>query len=112
MALAGGGKGALIGGLVGAGAGTAGAAYTGNKNVVIPAESTVTFTLTAPISVTVTPKEEAPAAATATAVVASQRVKTHPTAAQNVTGGIFFASSTDLPILNEAYAKPFRTICA
>lgn len=49
--LTGGGKGALIGGLAGAGAGTAAAAYTGNKDVVIPAESVVTFTLTAPMSV-------------------------------------------------------------
>jgi hypothetical protein len=48
--LAGGGKGALIGGLAGAGAGTAASAYTGNKDVVIPAESVVTFTLTAPLS--------------------------------------------------------------
>jgi hypothetical protein len=48
--LAGGGKGALIGGLAGAGAGTAASAYTGNKDVVIPSESTVTFKLTAPVS--------------------------------------------------------------
>jgi uncharacterized membrane protein YccC len=44
--LAGGGKGALIGGLVGAGAGTAVAATTGNKPVVIEAETIITFTLT------------------------------------------------------------------
>lgn len=43
--LAGGGKGALIGGLAGAGAGTAGAGLTGNKDVVIPAESIVHFKL-------------------------------------------------------------------
>jgi hypothetical protein len=49
--LAGGGKGALIGGLAGAGGGTAGAAYTGHKNVVIPAESRVTFRLTSPLTV-------------------------------------------------------------
>ena len=49
--LAGGGKGAVIGGLAGAGAGTAASAYTGNKDVVIPAESVVTFHLTAPITV-------------------------------------------------------------
>jgi hypothetical protein len=49
--LAGGGKGALIGGLVGAGAGTAAAAYTGNKDVVIEAETRIKFTLTAPLSV-------------------------------------------------------------
>jgi hypothetical protein len=50
--LAGGGKGALIGGLLGAGGGTAAGAFTGNKDVVIPSESTVTFHLTAPVSVT------------------------------------------------------------
>ena len=43
--LAGGGKGALIGGLAGAGAGTAATAYTGNRDVVIPAESVITFRL-------------------------------------------------------------------
>ena len=43
--LAGGGKGALIGGLAGAGGGAAAGAYTGNTNVVIPAESVVTFRL-------------------------------------------------------------------
>ena len=43
--IAGGGKGALIGGLAGAGAGTAGAGLTGNKDLVIPAESIVHFTL-------------------------------------------------------------------
>jgi hypothetical protein len=50
--LAGGGKGALIGGLLGAGGGTAAGAFTGNKDVVIPSESTVTFHLTTPVSVT------------------------------------------------------------
>jgi len=49
--LAGGGKGALIGGLAGAGAGGAGSALTGNKDVVIPAESQVTFRLTSPLTV-------------------------------------------------------------
>jgi hypothetical protein len=49
--LAGGGKGALIGGLLGAGGGTAAGAFTGNKNVSVPAESVVTFTLAAPITV-------------------------------------------------------------
>ena len=44
--LAGGGKGALLGGLAGAGAGTAAGAYTGNRDVVIPAESVITFRLT------------------------------------------------------------------
>jgi hypothetical protein len=43
--LAGGGKGALIGGLAGAGAGTAGAGLTGNKDLVIPAETVVRFRL-------------------------------------------------------------------
>jgi hypothetical protein len=57
--LAGGGKGALIGGLVGAGAGTAASAFTGNKDVVIPSESTISFHLTAPVTITVTPKEGA-----------------------------------------------------
>jgi hypothetical protein len=49
--LAGGGKGALIGGLLGAGGGTAAGAFTGNKNVSVPAESVVTFNLAAPITV-------------------------------------------------------------
>jgi hypothetical protein len=52
-ALAGGGKGALIGGLIGGGGGTAAAAFTGNKDVVIPSESTVTFRLAAPVTITV-----------------------------------------------------------
>ncbi len=43
--LAGGGRGALIGGLAGAGAGTAGAGLTGNRDLVIPAESVVRFRL-------------------------------------------------------------------
>jgi hypothetical protein len=43
--LAGGGTGALIGGLAGAGAGTAGAGLTGNRDLVIPAESSVHFKL-------------------------------------------------------------------
>ena len=43
--LAGGGKGALIGAAAGAGAGTAGTALTGNKEIVLPAESAVPFTL-------------------------------------------------------------------
>jgi hypothetical protein len=50
--LAGGGKGALIGGLLGAGGGTAAGAFTGNKNVSVPAESVVTFNLAAPLTVT------------------------------------------------------------
>jgi hypothetical protein len=49
--LAGGGKGALIGGLAGAGAGTAGAGLTGNKDITIPAETTLTFRLERPVRV-------------------------------------------------------------
>jgi hypothetical protein len=49
--LAGGGKGALIGGLLGAGGGTAAGAFTGNKNVSIPAETVLTFTLEEPLTV-------------------------------------------------------------
>ncbi len=49
--LAGGGKGALIGGLAGAGGGTAAGAYTGNKDVVIPAETVVTFRTTSEMRV-------------------------------------------------------------
>ena len=43
--LAGGGKGALIGAGAGAAAGTAGAAFTGNKDIVLGAEQAVTFRL-------------------------------------------------------------------
>ena len=50
-ALAGGGKGAAIGALVGGGAGTAGSAYTGNRDVTLPAESAVSFKLEAPLQV-------------------------------------------------------------
>ena len=49
--IAGGGKGALIGGLAGGGGGTAAAAYTGNRDVVIPSESTVTFRLNTSLQV-------------------------------------------------------------
>jgi len=49
--LAGGGKGALIGGLLGAGGGAAVSAFTGNKDLQIPAESVVTFKLSNPITV-------------------------------------------------------------
>lgn len=48
--LAGGGKGALIGAIAGAGAGGAGSAFTGNKDIVIPAESAVTFKLLEPLT--------------------------------------------------------------
>lgn len=41
--LAGGGKGTAIGALAGGGAGTAGTAFTGNKQIVLPAETLLTF---------------------------------------------------------------------
>lgn len=50
--LAGGGKGALIGGLLGGGGGAAGSAFTGNKDLVIPAESVLTFDLERSLTVT------------------------------------------------------------
>jgi hypothetical protein len=50
-ALAGGGKGALLGGLLGAGGGAAVNAFTGNKQVVIPAETTLTFRLERAVTV-------------------------------------------------------------
>jgi hypothetical protein len=50
--LAGGGKGAVIGGAAGAGAGTAGTALTGNKEIVLPAETAVSFKLTQSLKVT------------------------------------------------------------
>lgn len=43
--LAGGGKGAAIGALAGGGAGAGGAAFTGNKEIVLPAESALSFRL-------------------------------------------------------------------
>ena len=49
--LAGGGKGAGIGALVGAGAGTGGAYFTGNKDVVLPAETMLAFRLMRAIEV-------------------------------------------------------------
>ncbi len=49
--LAGGGKGAAIGMLAGGGAGGAGAAFTGNKEIVLPAESDVAFELRRPIEI-------------------------------------------------------------
>jgi hypothetical protein len=49
--LAGGGKGAAIGALAGGGAGATGSAYTGNKDIVLPAESALTFKLRAPLEV-------------------------------------------------------------
>jgi hypothetical protein len=48
-ALAGGGKGAAIGAAAGAGAGTAGAAFTDNKDILLPAETVVSFRLLQPL---------------------------------------------------------------
>ncbi|MGA7242300.1 MAG: hypothetical protein WBX19_03910 [Terracidiphilus sp.] len=50
--IAGGGKGAAIGALAGGGAGTAGSAFTGNKQIVLPAETLVTFTLDHSVHIT------------------------------------------------------------
>lgn len=50
--LAGGGKGAAIGALAGGGAGTAGSAFTGNKQIVLPAETVLTFRLHDPVRIT------------------------------------------------------------
>ncbi len=50
--LAGGGKGAGIGALVGAGVGFAGGAFTGNKQIELPAESQLAFKLTTPLTLT------------------------------------------------------------
>ena len=47
------GIGALIGGAAGAGAGTGTAAYTGKKEVRIPAETRLSFRLTRPLTITV-----------------------------------------------------------
>lgn len=49
--LAGGGKGAAIGALAGAGAGTAGGAMTGNKQIILPAETLLTFKLEQPVHI-------------------------------------------------------------
>lgn len=50
--LAGGGKGAAIGALAGGGAGTAGSAFTGNKQIVLPAETLLTFKLDHSVHIT------------------------------------------------------------
>jgi hypothetical protein len=50
--LAGGGKGAGIGALLGAGVGLAGGAFTGNKQIELPAESQLAFKLSAPLTLT------------------------------------------------------------
>jgi hypothetical protein len=49
--LAGGGKGAAIGAVAGGGAGAGGAAFTGNKDIVLPAESALSFRLISPLEV-------------------------------------------------------------
>jgi hypothetical protein len=51
-ALAGGGKGAAIGALAGGGAGTAGSAFTGNKQIFLPAETLLTFRLENSVHIT------------------------------------------------------------
>jgi hypothetical protein len=50
-AIAAGGKGALIGGPVGAGVGTAAAYFTGKKDIRLPAESHLTFELSEPVTI-------------------------------------------------------------
>lgn len=50
--LAGGGKGAAIGALAGGGAGTAGTVFTGNKQIVLPAETLLTFRLERSVHIT------------------------------------------------------------
>jgi len=50
-AIAGGGKGAAIGAAAGGGAGAGGAAFTGNKDIVLPAESALTFELSEPLEI-------------------------------------------------------------
>ena len=47
--LAGGGRGAAIGAVAGAGAGAAGGTFTGNKEIVLPAESVLSFKLEQPL---------------------------------------------------------------
>jgi outer membrane lipoprotein SlyB len=56
--LAGGGKGAGIGALAGAGAGFVGGAFTGNKEIKLPAESLLTFQLTEPVTIHVSKQTE------------------------------------------------------
>lgn len=50
--IAAGGKGAAIGAGAGGGAGLGGAAFTGNREIVLPSESAVSFKLRSPIQVT------------------------------------------------------------
>lgn len=56
--LAGGGKGAAIGALAGGGAGTAGAGLTGNKQIVLPAETLLTFKLEHSVHITEEPRQQ------------------------------------------------------
>jgi hypothetical protein len=51
-AIAGGGKGAAIGAMAGGGAGTAGAAFTGKRDIEIPAETRLNFRLERAVSIT------------------------------------------------------------
>jgi hypothetical protein len=57
--LAGGGKGVAIGALAGGGAGTAGTAFTGNKQIVLPAETLLTFRLEHSVRITEQRQQEA-----------------------------------------------------
>lgn len=50
-ALAGGGKGAAIGALIGAAAGAGGAGFTGNREITLPAESSLSFKLLQPLEI-------------------------------------------------------------
>ncbi|HUJ30603.1 MAG TPA: hypothetical protein VLY23_04940 [Candidatus Acidoferrum sp.] len=50
-AIAGGGKGAAIGAAAGGGAGTAGAAFTGKRDITIPAETKLDFKLAQPLAI-------------------------------------------------------------
>ena len=50
--LAGGGKGAAIGALLGGGVGFVGGAFTGNKQIELPAEAQLSFKLSAPLTLT------------------------------------------------------------
>jgi hypothetical protein len=56
--LAGGGKGVAIGALAGGGAGTAGTAFTGNKAILLPAETLLTFRLEHPVRITKQPQPQ------------------------------------------------------
>jgi len=47
-----GGKGAALGAAAGAGGGAAGSAFTGNRDIIMPAQSSVTFKLVEPLTIT------------------------------------------------------------